>query len=82
MTNEEKSKKIAEQNLMTYVALENDGGTYEVNSEDECYQSAMEMAEWKDDKFFAILACIKFSLEKQGFSADVFVEGIQKQWEE
>ena len=42
----------------------------------------LQMAEWKDDKFFAILACIKFSLEKQVFSADVFVEGIQKQWEE
>lgn len=83
MTNEEKSKRIAADNRLGYLEMENDGGVYEVNSEDECYQSAMEMAKWKDDKFFTILACIKFSLEKIGIKgADKFIEDIQKQWEE
>lgn len=50
MTNEEKAMQIAEENLMTYVALENDGGTYEVDSEAECYRSAIDMAIWMNEK--------------------------------
>ena len=50
MTTEEKAKQIAEFNSMEYVLLENDGGTYNVTSNDECYRSAMYMAEWKEEQ--------------------------------
>lgn len=50
MTNEEKSKEISVNNRMTYVESVNDGNTYVVNSQGECYQSAMEMAKWKEQQ--------------------------------
>ena len=44
---------------------------------------ALDVARWKDVKFYSILACIKLSLEKQGIGgADKFVDDIKKQWEE
>lgn len=85
MTNEEKSKEIAENNKCTYYVISRylGGDTEEYYSQDECYQSAMEMAKWKDEKFYKVLACIKISLEKQGISvADNFIEDVLKQWEE
>ena len=49
MTNEEKSKEIARNNQQFY--YENDE-CYDIKSSDEeCYDSAMEMAEWKDKQF-------------------------------
>ena len=51
MTNEDKAKEIATENKMTYLEMENDGGVYDVDSFDECEQSAIEMAQWKDEQF-------------------------------
>lgn len=53
MTNEEKSKEIAENNKRTYYVFSRflGGDTEEDDSQDECYQSAMEMAKWKDEQF-------------------------------
>lgn len=44
--------------------------------------ACLEMAEWMNDKFYLILACIKYSLEKAGLDADEFIDEIKKQWEE
>ena len=46
------------------------------------YNAAMVMAKWKDDKFYIILACVKHSLDKQGFNGEQFVEDMKKQWED
>lgn len=51
MDNKEKAKEIALENKMTYLERENDGGLYDVDSFDECEQSALEMAKWKDKQF-------------------------------
>lgn len=51
MDNKEKAKEIALENKMTYLEMENDGGVYDVDSFDECEQSALEMAKWKDKQF-------------------------------
>lgn len=50
MSNEEKEKAshIAEVCNMTYLAMENDGGVYEVDSFADCERAAMIMAEWKN----------------------------------
>lgn len=76
MTNEEKARELA-----IYFGREIDAqgkACYDIGYEVACSK----MAEWKDDKFFTILACIKFSLEKQGIGgADKFIEDIQKEWE-
>lgn len=50
MTNEEKAKEIAQENKMTYLEMENDGSVYDVDSFDEYEQSAIEMAQWKDEQ--------------------------------
>ena len=43
----------------------------------------MEAMKWKDDKFYTILACIKYSMEKHGIKGvDDFIMDIKKQWEE
>lgn len=45
--------------------------------------ACLEMAEWMDDRFYKILACIKYSLEKSGIDrVDEFVDDIKKEWEE
>ena len=48
MTNEEKSKEIAQNNQQFYYE---DAGYDMKSSDNECYSSAMEMAEWKDKQF-------------------------------
>lgn len=48
---QEKAKEIAAENKMTYLEMENDGSVYDVDSFDECEQSALEMAQWKDEQF-------------------------------
>lgn len=50
ISNEEKAKRIAEACNMAYLAMENDGGVYEVDSFADCEQSSMLMAEWKDSQ--------------------------------
>ena len=59
MTNEEKAKEIARNNQQFYYG---DGECYDIKSSDEeCYDSAMEMAEWKDNQikgFFFELALL------------------------
>ena len=51
MDYKEKAKEIATENKMTYLEMENDGSVYDVDSFDECEQSALEMAKWKDEQF-------------------------------
>ena len=49
MTNKEKAEEIAQNNQQFYYE---DGECDEMkSSEEECYDSAMEMAEWKDKQF-------------------------------
>ena len=48
MKNEEKARELAHNCKMTYLERENDGGVYDVDSYDECYDAALEMAEWKE----------------------------------
>lgn len=60
MTNVEKSIEISAYNKMTYLELENDGGVYEVDSESECYKSAMEMARWKDTQLWLLIDAIDY----------------------
>ena len=47
MTNEEKAREIARFNREFYST----GGTSHKYSDEECYNSAMKMAEWKDEQF-------------------------------
>ena len=47
MTNEEKAREIARFNREFYST----GGTSHKYSDEECYDSAMDMAEWKDEQF-------------------------------
>lgn len=72
MTNEEKARELA----------------LRLVGEDqiEAYQCLVayfiEMAQWKDDKFYTLLACVKFSLEKSGVNGvDEFINNIKKEWE-
>ena len=51
MTNEEKSKEIARNNRINYYEGDIGWGDRIKSSEEECYDSAMEMAEWKDKQF-------------------------------
>ena len=51
MTNEEKSKEIAQNNRINYYEGDIGWGDRIKSSEEECYVSAMEMAEWKDEQF-------------------------------
>lgn len=75
MTNKEKADEISE-NYSTSRYLPND-------KEIAAYDAAMQMAEWKDDKFYMILACIKYSLEKSKVDGvDEFVNNLKKEWEE
>ena len=48
MTNEEKAEEIARSNQKFFYE---DGGYDIKSSDEECYDSAMEMAEWKDEQF-------------------------------
>lgn len=48
MTNEEKAEEIARSNQKFFYE---DGGYDIKSSDEECYDSAMEMAEWKDKQF-------------------------------
>jgi hypothetical protein len=75
MTDKEKAKEISKK-YEDWWALE------APDVEKAVYDSVIDMAQWKDDRFHAILACIKYSLEKAGISCDEFINGITKQWEE
>ena len=50
--NELKAREIAENNRITYYEGEIGWGAKDSTSEDECYDSAIEMAKWKDEQFF------------------------------
>jgi hypothetical protein len=82
MTNEEKARTI----ISEYCKKENClqcGGKYSAEK-GGCveYQKIMQMAQWKDDRFYTILACIKYSLEKAGINGNEFIDDIKTQWEE
>ena len=47
----EKAREIAENNHKTYFEFENDGGSNEVSSHEECYNSAMQMYEWTKEQY-------------------------------
>lgn len=47
LTNETKAQKIAKDNREHYYNADADSI---ISSEEECYDSAMEMAEWKDEQ--------------------------------
>ena len=51
MTNEEKAKEIAHNNRINYYEGDICWGDRIKSSEEECYDSAMEMAKWKDEQF-------------------------------
>lgn len=49
MNNQEKASKIAKQHKLNYTVRYN-GITHTDSSEAECYNSAMDMAQWKDEQ--------------------------------
>lgn len=55
MTNKKKAVEIANTNMESYCVLFDDGCLYDVISNSECYDSAIEMAEWKDQQFIQFL---------------------------
>ncbi len=54
-TNEAIANDIAKDWKMTYLARENDGGTYDVDSFDDCYGAALEALQWKERQIFDAL---------------------------
>ncbi len=54
-TNEAIANDIAKDWKMTYLAMENDGGTYDVDSFDDCYGAALEALRLKEKQFFDAL---------------------------
>lgn len=58
MTNEQKTKQIAKKRYNIYYSFDDDGDPYKDNSFNECYASAMDMAEWKDGQLKKILEAI------------------------
>jgi len=54
-TNEAIANDIAKDWKMTYLAMENDGGTYDVDSFDDCYGAALEALQWKERQIFDAL---------------------------
>lgn len=76
MTNEEKAKKIYKDNLYD---CEIRGVAQD---EQEILFMLEKMAQWKDDRFYTILACIKYSLENSKVDGvDEFINNIKKEWE-
>lgn len=51
MTNEEKAREIAINNRQNYFEGDIGWGANTQSSECECYDSAIEMAEWKDEQY-------------------------------
>ena len=60
MTNEEKARIIAEENKCCYP----EDMAYEDFSDEECYTSALEMAEWKDQQFKEYLEKKKAEIDR------------------
>lgn len=60
MTNEEKAKEIAKKNEMVFYVVG--------NSYNECYKSAMQMAEWKDGKIAFALSFLKPKLSANEYA--------------
>lgn len=59
MTNEEKAKEIAKSNCRVYnVSLVNNR-VKRMTSENECYESAKEMARFKDEQFINIISYLE-----------------------
>lgn len=55
MTNTEKAREIAKKNFEDYSEEDIYGRVYEKTSEPECYSSAIEIAEWKDQEFLKLI---------------------------
>lgn len=58
MNNEEKAREIAKKNSEDYSAEDIYGHFYEQTSEPECYFSAKEIAQWKDQEFLKLIDSI------------------------
>ena len=78
-TNEEIANDIAKDWKMTYLAMENDGGTYDVDSFDDCYGAALEALRLKEKQVFdalkqlgyeSALEAVKQSLSNVSKNAD------------
>ena len=61
MTNEEKAKEIAKLHELTYYVYHKGCDIYEESSVEECYGSALQMAEWKDKQLYNELLELSFS---------------------
>ena len=86
MTNEQKAKEIAENNRLNYFEGEIGWGAKIVSSEEECYDSAIQAMEWKDEQIDTILltteCCLRSFFESQGNtqeSIDNFIDALKKQ---
>ena len=86
MTNEEKAVEIAHANKRCYTEEELGCGFPIEYSDDECYDSAMEMAQWKDKQIDTIMltteACLKSYFLSQGNSEEAingFINAIKSQ---
>lgn len=55
MTNEEKASEVAKKNSEDYSEEDIYGRIYEKTSEPECYFSAIEIAQWKDQEFLKLI---------------------------
>lgn len=51
MNNKEKAEEISKKYGIKYDTITKEGNIIEMNKKFECYNSALEMAEWKDEQF-------------------------------
>ena len=73
MNIEDKIKEIAKKNCKSYFEFENDGGSYEVSSYEDCYDSAMQMHEWDKEYYNKLLDL----LVKSGADANIITDYIK-----
>lgn len=73
MTNEEKAKEIAELHEIIYSVHDKYNDVYDETSFEECYGSALQMAEWKDEYYKALLDL----LVKSGADANIITDYVK-----
>jgi hypothetical protein len=86
ISNEEKAKEIAKDNREYYYEGDIGWGAKESCSEEECYESALQAMEWKDEKIDTIMltteGCLRSFFESQGNtqeSIDNFIDALKTQ---
>lgn len=55
MSDEEKALEIAKKYGIKYDTITKEGKIIEMDKEHECYKSALEMAEYKDDYYYKVI---------------------------